>query len=86
MASGAYTHTHTRIHLHIESDLKKPGAHRPVAGTPGLKTVRILKLLTFIHSPLKVDHFELLVNWSNIVRFMINERTSCKIYITHLMI
>ena len=32
-----------------------------------------------------MDHFELLVNRSNIVRFMINERTKCKIYITHLM-
>ena len=55
---------------------------------PTRKTVRaiVLKPLSLIHSPLKVDRFELLVNRCNIVRFMINKRTRCKIYITHLMI
>ena len=45
----------------------------------------VLKLSSLIHSPLKVDRFELLMNWSHIVRFMINERTRFKIYITHLI-
>ena len=45
-----------------------------------------MKPLSLLHSPLKVGHFELLVNRSNIVRFMINEKTRCKIYATHLMI
>ena len=46
----------------------------------------VLKLSSLIHSPLKVDRFELLVNQSYIVHFMIDERNRCKIYITHLMI
>ena len=33
-----------------------------------------LKLLSVIHSPLKVDRFELLTDWSYIVRFMIDEK------------
>ena len=37
MASGAYTHTHTHILWQNESDYRKPGARRPVAGAPGLK-------------------------------------------------
>ena len=45
-----------------------------------------LKLLSVIHSPLKVDRFELLTDWSYIVRFIIDERTRCRIYITYLMI
>ena len=45
-----------------------------------------LKLLSVIHSPLKVDHFELLTDWSYIVHFMIDERTRCRICITYLMI
>ena len=51
--------------------------------TPTRKTVRavVLKLLPVIDSSLKVDHFELLMNLSNIVRFMINERTRCEIYV-----
>ena len=56
--------------------------------TPTRKTDRAiaLKLLSVIHSPLKVDRFELLTDWSYIVRFMIDERTRCRIYITYLMI
>ena len=50
----------------------------------------VLKVLSVIHPPLKVDHFKLFVNWNKIVGlivgFMIDERTRCKIYITHLMI
>ena len=46
----------------------------------------VLKLSSLIHSPLKVERFELLVNRSNIVCFKINKGTRCKIYITHLMI
>ena len=45
-----------------------------------------VKLLSVIHSPLKVDRFELLTDWSYIVRFMIDESTRCRIYITYLMI
>ena len=40
---GADTHTHTQTHTHTDvcgqSHSKKPGRHRPVAGTPGLKTL-----------------------------------------------
>jgi len=46
----------------------------------------ILKLSSVIHLSLKVDRFELLMNWSNIVCFMIDKGTQCKIYITHIMI
>ena len=51
-----------------------------IFSTPTRKTVRaiVLKLSSLIHSPLKVDRFELLVNQSKIVW--------CKIYIMHLMI
>ena len=56
--------------------------------TPTPKTDRsiVLKLLSVIHLPLKVDRFELLTDWSYIVCFMIDERTRCRNYITHLMI
>ena len=56
--------------------------------TPTRKTDRaiILKLLSVIHSPLKVDHFELLTDGSYIVRFMIDDRTRCRIYITHYIL
>ena len=56
--------------------------------TPTRKTGRaiVLKLSSVIHLPLKVDRFELLTDWSYIVRFMIDERTRCRIYITYLMI
>ena len=56
--------------------------------TPTPKTDRaiVLKLLSIIHSPLKLDRFELLMDWSYIGRFMIDERTRCRIYISHLMI
>ena len=45
-----------------------------------------LELSSVIHSPLKVERFELLTDYSYIVRFMIDERTRCRIYITYLMI
>ena len=45
----------------------------------------VLKLLSVIHLPLKVNYFEFLMNWSNIVGSRIDKRTWCKIYITHLM-
>ena len=35
---------------------------------------------TVIHSPLKVDCFELLTDWSYIVRLMIDERTKCHVF------
>ena len=42
--------------------------------------------LPVIDSSLKVDHFEFLMNRSNIACFMINKRTRCRIYITYLII
>ena len=56
--------------------------------TPTRKNFRaiVLKLLSVIHLSWKVDHFELLINWSNIVCFMIDKRTRYRICITQLMI
>ena len=53
--------------------------------TPTRETDKAIAL-KLIHSPLKVDRFELLTDWSYIVRFMIDERTRCRNYITYLMI
>ena len=46
----------------------------------------VFKLLSVTHLPSKVDCFEFLINWSNIVCIMTHKRTRCKIHITHLMI
>ena len=56
--------------------------------TPTRKTVWAIafKLLSVTHLPSKVDRFEFLINWSNIVCIMTHKRTRCKILITHLMI
>ena len=55
--------------------------------TPIRKAVwAVLKLFPVIDSSLKVDRFEFLLNRSNILCFMINKRTRCRIYIAHLMI
>ena len=56
--------------------------------TPTRKTVWaiVFKLLSVTHLPSKVDRFEFLINWSNIVCIMTHEKTRCKIHITHLMI
>ena len=40
---GGHTHTHAHTHRHTDfadkSNFKKPGAHRPQAGAPGLKSL-----------------------------------------------
>ena len=67
MASEAYTYTHTHTHTHThahthththtltdESDYKKPGARRPQAGAPGLKSQSIHELVKAIY--LKLMH------------------------------
>ena len=56
--------------------------------TPTQKTFGafVLKRLSIIYSPLKVDRFELFMSWSNTACFIIDKRTRCKIYIMHFMI
>ena len=42
-----YTHTHTHTDFPDKSNFKKPGAHQPKAGTPGLTmTFKFLHLKT----------------------------------------